>query len=330
MSRVKLEGFTDEEFNELVNPVNKRLVRDFLNQQQLSNQTLKQYKSSLYIFCRWVYDNLDNEDIPMLRPRDGLSYQNFLIEKGLSSSGIKFKRSTVSSLFNFIEVFWSDEYPKCRNIFNKAIPNVAHTKKKEKIPLTDKERAKIVKTLKRSGELQKLAFFLVAYSSAGRRSEIIQLKKEIVGYKEHENKEGKKQGFYLSHVVRGKGKGKNGKDIKLMLGKEAMDAIKDWLEQRDKTWDDDRCEYIFASKTKDGGKMISPNTTNLWVDQFGEIIGRKINPHLIRATRSTDIVVEDGKDVRFAQKLLNHESSETTTKHYIIRDDNDDVGGIFD
>lgn len=324
-SHKKIEEVADSFWENEVNPENRELIEDFLSQQHLSPQTLKQYKSSLRIFAKWIYDFNRNKNITDLKSRDALKYQNWLISKGLSSSAVKFKRSSVSSLCGFIEVYYSDEYPLFRNIFSKAIPNVANVKKKEKVPLTEEEREKIIKTLKKNNDYLKLAFFLVAYSSAGRRAEIIQLKKEIANYDIYKNKEGKEQGFYLAHPVRGKGRGQQGKEIRLMISVEAMEAIKKWLEYRG----DDDCEYIFASKYKNGYKKISVNTVNLWVDYFGEIIGRKINPHLIRATRSTDIVVNEGKDVRFAQKLLNHESSETTNKHYVIRDENEDLGDLF-
>lgn len=321
----KLVGFDNEEFKEKVNPINQELVEDFLKQSHLSDQTLKQYKSGLNIFCKWVYDECKNAEIPSLKPRQALRFQNFLIDKGLSSSAIKFKRSAVSSLFNFIEVYWLDEYPTCRNIFTKAIPNVSNKKVKEKIPLTKIELKILIDELRERNEYQKLAFLLVAYSSAGRRAEVIQLKKEIINYQEFKDKKGENKGFYLSHIVRGKGKGKGGKDIKLMISIEAMDAVKTWIEETG----ENNCEYIFVSKHGSEYKQISANTINLWVDYFGKIVGRKIFPHLLRASRSTHLVVDDGKDVRFAQKLLNHESSETTTNHYVIRDDSEDFGDIF-
>lgn len=326
MAYKKIEGVSDDFWENEINETNKELIEEFLSQQHLSPQTLKQYESGLKIFAKWVYDNADNKSITELKARDGLKYQNFLLKKGLSPNAVKFKRSVVSSLCNFIEVYYDDEYPLFRNIFSKAVPTVPSENKKEKIPLSKSELNKIINTLKAKKEYEKLAFFLVAYSSAGRRAEIIQLKKEIVNYALHRNKEGKEQNFYLSHKVRGKGKGKAGKEIKLRIGKDAMEAVKQWLEYRG----EDDCEYIFAHKTSDGYKQISVNTVNLWVDYFGKIIGRKINPHLIRATRSTDIVVNEGKDVRYAQKLLNHKSSETTNKHYVIRDDSDDLGDLFE
>ena len=51
----KILGFSDEEFKKLADPITVELVEDFLRQSQKSDQTLKQYKSGLYIFCKFVF-----------------------------------------------------------------------------------------------------------------------------------------------------------------------------------------------------------------------------------------------------------------------------------
>ena len=333
MAYVKITGYTDEEFEEKVNPVNKEIIGEFLTQRHLSEQTLKQYKSSVYIFAKWITESKGKDvTFAKLKSRDALRFQNYLIDLGLSTSAVKLKRSVVSSLFNFIEIYWTDEdgFENIRNIFNKAIPQVGNVKKKEKVPLTMKETAKIKKVLEENQEWQKLALFLTMYSTAGRRAEIVQLRSEIVDYNKYTNKAGVEQEFYYSHNIRGKGKGLEGKEIRLMIGEEAMEAIKKWITYRKEITGLSH-EYIFTSYDKNKNEISNINVTtiNAWVDKFGEIIGRKIHPHLIRATRSTDIVVNEGKDIRFAQSLLNHASSETTDKFYVIREEDDDMGDIF-
>src|SRR5690606_10673377 len=142
---------------------NKELIEEFLSQEHLSKQTLKQYESGLKIFAKWVHDFARNKDITDLKPRDALKYQNWLISKGLSPSAIKFKRSAVSSFCGFIEVYYNDEHPNFRNIFTKAIPNVAKSAVKEKVPLTVKEIEKIIKTLTKRKEWQKIAYVWFTY-----------------------------------------------------------------------------------------------------------------------------------------------------------------------
>lgn len=330
MAYIKITGYTDEEFEEKVCEENKEVIEEFLGQSHLSKQTLKQYKSAVYIFAKWVVENKKNVPFANLKSRDALKFQNYLIDLGLSTSAIKFKRSVVSSLYNHIEIYWNDEYPQVRNIFNKAIPQVGNVRKKEKVPLNAKELAKIEAKLRYDEKWEMLAMFLVLYDTAGRRAEVIQLKSEIAEYDYFTNKKGEVQNFYLSHKVRGKGKGLEGKSIKLMIGEKAMKAIRHWLKYRKETYGVDS-EYIFTSwdYEKSELKQINVTTVNSWVDRFGEIIGRKINPHLIRATRATDIVVTEGKDIKFASHLLNHNDSSTTDKFYVIRDEDEDMGDLF-
>lgn len=325
----KIEEVSDQFWENEVNENNKELIEDFLSQEHLSKQTLKQYESALKIFAKWVHDYLKNKDITELKPRDALKYQNWLIGKELSSSAIKFKRSAVSSLCGYIEVYYSDEYPNFRNIYTKAIPNVAKTSAKEKVPLTTKEINKIIKELKKREEWQKLAYVCFTYITGCRREESRQLLKEIITYEKAKDKDGSDKKFYITHNIRAKGKGKEGKVRKFTFDQQAMDAIKKWIEYRSAQVENDDCPYVFVSKGKDGYKQISANTFNLWCEEFSEIIGGKpVHPHLFRSSRATNAVIEEGKDIKSVQKLLGHNSSQTT-EIYVVRDDSDDLDDLF-
>ena len=126
-------------------------------------------------------------------------------------------------------------------------------------------------------------------------------------------------------MIRCKGRGKIGKQRKLQFDQIAMDAIKKWLSVRG----DDDCPYVFVGKKKDKYHQISESTFNLWSERyFAPIVGRRFHPHLIRETRATTMVVEQGKDINSAKKLLGHESSETT-QIYVIRNDENDSDDAF-
>lgn len=330
MAQKKIEEVTDEFWDNQVNDTNRELIEDFLEQQHLSPDTLKQYRSALKIFAKWVHDSYKgNKIIPELKPRDALKYQNWLINKGLSSSGIKFKRSAVSSLCGFIEVYYSDEYKDFRNIFTKAIPNVTKTNLKEKQPLSVKEFEKLVKMLRDKEEWQKLAYVLFTYSTGCRREEARQLLVEVGSYSKHKDKDGNEKNFYVTHNIRAKGKGKEGKTRKFQFDDKSHEAINKWIEYRKSILKDDDCEFVFVSKGKDGYKQLSANTFNLWCKQFSEMLGgRPVHPHLFRSSRATNAVVEEGKSLESVQKLLGHNSSQTT-EIYVVRDDSNDVDGLF-
>lgn len=329
MAQKKIEEVSDDFWANEVNEYNKELIEEFLSQEHLSKQTLKQYTSGLKIFAKWIHDFSRNKDITDLKPRDALKYQNWLISKDLSPSAIKFKRSAVSSLCGFIELYYNDEHPNFRNIFTKAIPNVAKSNVKEKIPLTVKEIEKIVKELTKREDWQKLAYVHFTYITGCRREESRQLLKEVVNYELLKNKDGSNKNFYATHNIRAKGKGKEGKVRKFSFDQKAMDAIRKWIEYRSEQVENDDCPYVFVSKTKDGYKQISANTFNLWCEEFSKILGGKpVHPHLFRSSRATNAVIEEGKDIKSVQKLLGHNSSQTT-EIYVVRDDSDDLDELF-
>lgn len=332
MAQKKIEEVTQEFWENEILDENRMFIEEFLQQQHLSSATLKQYESGLKIFAKWVHENClpkGKKPITELKPRDALKYQNWLISKGLSPNAIKFKRSAVSTLCNYIELYYGDDYKDFRNIFTKAIPNVAKSNVKEKIPLTTKEIEKIVKELKKRQDWQKLAYVYFTYITGCRREESRQLLKEVVNYELLKNKDGSDKSFYATHNIRAKGKGKEGKVRKFAFDQKAMDAIKKWIEYRLAQVENDDCPYVFVSKTKEGYKQISANTFNLWCEEFSRIIGGKpVHPHLFRSSRATNAVVEEGRDIKSVQKLLGHESS-TTTEIYVVRDDTDDLDELF-
>lgn len=345
MTRKKIEEVSEHFWEYEVNETNKELIEAFLEQELLSDATLKQYRSALKIFAKWLYDttyskrNGTEKLITELKARDALAFQNWLIKSGLSNSGVKFKRSAVSSLCGFIEVYYSDLYPDFRNIYSKAVRNVEKTTKKEKVPLTSKEMEKLTKELEKQGEWQKLAYVWMTYATGCRREEARQLEKVIATHKLEVDKEGKKKKYYLTNIVRAKGRGKSGNPRKFKFEEKTMKYIQKWMEVRaqqtleaqEKNPDfvDDN-PYLFVSKGKDGYRQLAKNTFNLWCDKFSEILGgRPVHPHLFRSTRATIAVMEEKKDIKSVQRMLGHSSVETT-EIYVVRDDSDDDDELYD
>lgn len=335
MAYKKIEEVTDEFWETKINEDNRDIIDEFLDQSShLSAQTLKQYKSGLRIFAKWVYDHNKNKPIYQLKPRDGLKYQNYLVKLGLSASAIKFKRSAVSSLCGYIENFLTDEeeYKNFRNIFNKHVPNVPPARKKEKVPLTSKEVNKITKVLLEREDYQKLAYFSYTFDTGCRREESRQLLKEVATYKPELDKEGNEKTFIKTHKIRAKGRGEVGKVRDFKYGLTTQDYFQKWLEQRaeickERGIKDDE-EHMFVYIKQNSIAQISPTGFNDWCLVFSEIVGRHIHPHLLRSSRATIAVVEEGKDIKSVQKLLGHQDS-STTEIYIVRDDTDDEDELF-
>lgn len=315
-----------------VNSENKALMETFLSSKRnLSPQTLNQYRNSLQIFFLWVYDEAENRPLYELRKLDTLMYQNWLLDEGLNAGTIKTRRSAISSLCDFVVLYYGDQekYKSFRNIVD-GVEAPQGNKVHEKIPLTVKELNKLRKQLKKEERWQQLAYLELSYSTGGRREEIRQLEKSIVDAEPVKGSNGAT--FYFTHELRAKGGGKEGKVRRLTFSEEAMAAAKKWVEERkvlEERGEDD-CKYLFiATSRKKGASQVSRSTFNGWCkDVFSRILDRRVHPHLLRSTRATHIVVDEGKDMSSAQKLLGHNDM-STTQMYVIRDETDDIADCF-
>lgn len=322
----KIEEISDDKW-EKINPENKKMVEEFLRQNiQLSPETISQYASALKIYFYWIFESAENKPFHKIKSREFLQFQNWLIERGMSSSGVKLKRSSVSSFNNYVEVYYADEYPMFRNYITKGIPLPVPSAVHKKEPLTSGEYESLCLKLEEMGLYQQLAYLKFSFSSAARRAEVRQL---LISDMENPPKEiqsnGKTIKVYNTSPIRCKGRGKIGKIRPLQFDDDARSSILKWLEIRGK----DDCPYVFVAKHDNKYTQISKATFNSWTETyFTDIVGRRVHPHLFRSTRATILTVEQGRDIRAAQKLLGHKSS-TTTESYVVRKDAEDADEAF-
>ena len=332
---VKKIEVSDSQYNS-VRDENKGIVQEFLKQStQLSDQTLRQYESALRIYFYWIKENASDKGYYEIKSRDFLFYQNHLVDLGLSSSAIRLKRSAVSSLNNYIEVYYQEDYPLFRNYVGKGIPAPKHEFVNKKEPLTMSEYDSLCNVLEERELWQQLAYLKFSFSSGCRRAEARQILKEVVEYdpkvktisvtNDDGVKENKISEYHMTHEVRCKGSSKSGKIRKLSFDKDAMDSIKRWLDERG----EDDCLYVFATKRHGKMQQVSEGAFNSWCNNiFEEIVGRRVHPHMLRESRATSLVVEQGKDIKVVQSLLGHKSS-VTSEIYVIRNDEGDADEAF-
>ena len=327
----RTEEITDEEWL-TVNKYNREMVQDYLdNQSDLSAKTRPAYKSGLRIFFKYVKDYLGDKDFTKIKKKEFQKYLNWLTNRGMSDSAIKFKKSCVSAFCNYVMMMYEEELPTFRN-FTTGLKVVQTGYVHEKLPLTPDEYVALCQELEKCEEWQKLAYLVFSYSTGCRRAEARQLLKEVVDYPAKEKKikiideDGKEveatSKQYQTHNIRCTGHSIVGKVRKLKFGEDAMHWIKKWLEVRG----DDDCPYVFVIKQKNGEtRQVGEGTFNDWCSGlFTKIVGRRVHPHLFRESRATNLVVYEHKSAEVAQKLLGHEDVSTTKNHYIIQDDSND------
>jgi len=331
----KLEKVTEEMWV-LCNKFNKEMADEFINMSdELSDETKPQYKSGIKIWINWIRENCSNKSIIDIKTMDYKKYQSWLYNQGLGESAIRFKRSCVSTLNNYILLYYESNYPTFKNFVTKGIKVPTLGEVYDKAPLNPKEYIYLCDELERLEEWEKLAYVKFTYSTGCRRAESIQLLKEVVDYEsvdktvkvkdEAGNTSEMEISTYKTHSIRCKGKSKLGVIRKLQFDQEAMDAILKWLEIRG----EDNCLYVFAKMSD--GKMVQRDKTsfNYWASTlFTKIIGRRVHCHLFRESRATNLVVHSGRSLEAAKSLLGHRSS-ATTQIYVIRDDSDDADEAF-
>lgn len=326
------EEITDDIWNTVCD-FNRNMVEEYLeNQSDLSIKSKRAYESGLRIFFVWVKDHLNNKKCIDIKKKEFVKYLNWLTNRGLSDSAIKFKKSCVSAFCNYIMMMYEEEYNTFHSFVTTEMKVVKTGYVHEKIPLTPDEYLALCEELEKREEWQKLAYLVFSYSTGCRRAEARQLLKEVVNYTPKEkiitvlDEDGTERKVssksYQTHVIRCKGASVVGKPRRLKYGEDAMHWLVKWLEVRG----DDDCPYMFVIKTKDGSAhQVAEGTFNGWCSTlFTQIVGRRVHPHLFRESRATNLVVYEHKSPEVAQKLLGHNDVSTTKNHYIIRNDESD------
>jgi site-specific recombinase XerD len=319
---VRTDEVTDEMWNEVLKE-HKDLVKEFLNvNKQLSPQTEIQYTSGLRLFFWWVHIELNDKVFYKISKRDFMKYLGLLQERGLSSSAISFKKSCVSSFNNYIENVVADDVEEYKNFRNytRGLPSIAKNQVYNKVAITEDEYKLMLETLIGQENYFGAAWVATAFFAGSRRAEIIQFKTEILNYKIPEG-----QNYVLSHIVRGKGFGHDGKTLKYMLNLEVLKYWKLWVDKRGYESD-----YIFS--VKHDGKVKHISTT--WANDFcqntlSKILGRRINPHLFKSSCITNLL-EHGVELSVVSKYVaQHNDTSTTSKFYDLRDNEEERNQIF-
>jgi len=276
----KSEEMTDEMGDKIL-PENRDMVNEFLrNNPQLADKTLPQYRSGLGIFFYWNAEFNKNKPFYKITKRDYLSYQSHLMERGFSSSALRFKKSTVSSLNNYIENVVSDDMEECKGFKNfcRGLPSLPQNKVYEKKPLNREEYEKLVTYLTEKEDWKKLAYLEFSYSSACRKSEARQLLKEVVNYKPIiKGTEDNPIIYYITHPIECKGSKRNSNKIKpLSFDYKAMATFKKWMEKQPYEG-----QYLDKDILKQGNQIYGP--------EHCAFLPQKINALLISCTSAQGI-----------------------------------------
>lgn len=321
---LKLPVVTDEMYNKCNYETREIVAEFFAAKAQLSKDTRTQYTSALRQFVYWVYENAMDKPLYKIKKRDFVRFMSYLVNRGMSSSGLKFKKSAVSSLCKYIEDNIVDdedmpEYSRFRN-FTTSFTDIPKNHVYEKIPVSETEYLKLLEVLLDDENYLAAAWVATAFNTGARRGGIIQFKTECVKGGIPEG-----QSYILTNKVREKGRGSDGKIVDYMLNEEAVKYIQLWLDKRGYEH-----EYIFTTRYGGDIKQMSREwAAELCSNTLSDILGRRINPHLFKASAVTNLLSK-GKDIKIVSKYVaKHNDISTTMNHYDLRPD-EGLNELFD
>lgn len=301
------------------------LMKEYLETSNgnLSPQTTSQYRSALGQFFWWVHIALNDKAIDKISKRDFMRYLSYLSNRGMSSSGQALKKAAVSSFNNYIENVVADDDEKFKTFrnFTRGLPSIPKNTVYNKVKITKDEYDLLISTLMEDENFLGATWVATAFNIGARRSEIPQLRTEIINYPIPEG-----QNYIMSHVVRLKGRGLDGKQEPYMINTDALEFMKMWIEKRGYEHD-----HIFTVKYGGEIKRISPS----WADDFcanvlTDILGRRINPHLFKASCITYLLEIKKVKLEIVSKYIAHHNDVSTTiKHYDLRDFEEEKNQIF-
>lgn len=306
------------------NKNNRDLIDGFFEENPtLSPQTKKQYWSALRQFLWFVHEKLNDKNWESITKREFNKYLNMLISNGMSSGGIKLKKSAVSTVCEYIiDVLSEDDglkYGTFRN-FTKGKMKIAKNQVYEKIAITEEEYHLIMDTLLEKEKYMEMAWVACAFASGARRGGLRQFKSEIANQK---IKDGQK--FFKTNIVREKGASIDGKPVDYLLPVDVMTYIKLWLEHRGYEH-----EYLFTVRYGGNVKQISLGWANGFCKNvLSEILGRRVNPHLWKGSAITNYLSK-GLSLKFvSQNIAKHNDTSTTINHYDLRGCEDEANDEF-
>ncbi|MFS0855142.1 tyrosine-type recombinase/integrase [Paenibacillus taichungensis] len=318
----KKQAEVTEEMWLQVNEDYRVIAEEFVSVQDLSPASRKQYTSVIRQFGWYMVNSMNNKPFYKITKRDFLRYLSYIRDnRKMSSSAIGLRKSVISSLCNHIENIIAEEeenYKQFRN-FTRGLPPIAKNRVYEKVKVTKDEYDMLMSVLEEDENWLGMAWLATAFRVGARRSEIIQFKTEILGYKIPEG-----QNYVTSHTVRGKGKSIDGKPLQYMFPLDVIPHIKKWIDTRGYESD-----YIFTTKY---GNEIKPMSA-AWADDFcsntlSDILERRVNVHIFKNSCIT-YLLETGVDINLVSKFVAHHNDISTTSIYDLRDFEDEKNQIF-
>jgi integrase len=278
---------TSDELTSQINPKNLKLMERFLREKDTrsSDGTIKGYESDLTIFFTWVLQNCDNKFFVDIKKIEFAEFFSYTV-KDLQWNSARFARmrSCLSSLSNFIERFFDDEYPNFHNIILKAIESIPKTPSREKTILSEEQIGSLLKYLIDNKMNQEACWLALAISSGARFSELLRFTTDIIDVNNTAFDD-----LFIETLkkIKSKGRTKTGKLLtKYIIKNMFIPYYECWLEERKEIMDKNNKEHTSIFIKQDGSPAEAHNIRT-WVTHFEKILGVPFYPHALRHYQTT-------------------------------------------
>lgn len=227
---------------EVVNETNKLLLKEWcmdMRARKVTLNSISQYEGDAKLVFIYMLLYQENKTVLEMTLRDWKIYTLFLIDSGVSNSRVNRMLSTVRCMLAFAEE--SEMFPEYVHSQATRLHGVPKEKTREIVFIEDTDFMKVYKYLMKIGMYQEATLWALAYESAGRKTELSQVKKEFVTDERD-----------CTNVVIGK----RGKKFNLIYFDLTKKAAKKWLQYR-KDHNIDNSEMLFVDiKT---GEALEPD-----------------------------------------------------------------------
>lgn len=272
---------TSEELTKQINPENIALMKRFLKEKatRASDKTIVVYESNLIMFFTWNFEANSNKHFTQIKKLEFADFFSYAVEElKIGSARVNNIRSTLSSLSNFIEKFYDEEYPTFRNVILRVIESSPKEARREKTILSDEQIENLLQHLKET-DAQKACWLALAITSGARFSELLRFDTDVID----ENRTAFGDLFLeTTKQIKTKGRGKSGKLLyKYILRDKFLPFYKEWLIKRNEILEKNKKEHksLFI---KDNGEPIGEAVVRGWIQEFENFLKVPFYAHSLR------------------------------------------------
>lgn len=275
---------TSPELIDEIHSKNKTLIKRFLKEKntRCSDKTIKNYTSDLNIFFCWNVMENDNKffvDIKKIELADFFSYAVEELKWG--SARFSRMRSALSSLSEFIERFYDEDYPNFRNLVLKAIELMPKVARRRKTVLKEEQVDNLLNHLKNDiNRPQEACLLALAICSGARKSELLRFDINLID----ENNTAF-DGLFMETLEKIKTKGftKEGKLLHKYIIKDLfMPYYNEWLIEREKIMKENDVEEHNKLFIKRDGQPAQESTLDSWIKKWSRYLNEDVYLHSLR------------------------------------------------